>query len=214
MDSIPSPSRTPASGNAGAAKAALRKGREAVRAAARARHPAADAALAARFGAFLSRMGIAARGSPAPVAAGYWPVRSELSPLALMADIAGRGMATALPVTPPPGGTLAFRAWGAGDGLVGGGRGIPGPGPEAPPVTPDIVLVPLLAFDGRCHRLGYGAGCYDRAIAALRAGNPRVGVLGIAYAEQRVGRLPVAGHDQGLDAVLTPSALHWPDGAA
>ena len=84
--------------------------------------------------------------------------------------------------------------------------GVPAPGPDAPELTPDLVVVPLLAFDGAGARLGQGGGYYDRTLAALRAAGPVV-ALGLAYAGQEVARLPVEAHDQRLDAVLTEAGL-------
>ena len=80
--------------------------------------------------------------------------------------------------------------------------GIPAPLPTSPRLTPDLVLVPVLAFDRAGGRLGQGAGCYDRTIAALRAAGP-VRVIGLAYAGQEVERVPTGEHDQRLDGILT-----------
>jgi 5-formyltetrahydrofolate cyclo-ligase len=80
--------------------------------------------------------------------------------------------------------------------------GILEPPADAATLRPDVVLVPLLAFDGSGHRLGYGGGYYDRTLARLRADGPLL-VVGVAYSAQEVDRLPGTEHDQRVDAVLT-----------
>ena len=76
------------------------------------------------------------------------------------------------------------------------------PNPDAEAVRPGVVLVPLLAFEARGHRLGYGAGHYDRTLKGLRAEGP-VRAIGLAFAGQEVDRLPTHDGDQPLDAILT-----------
>jgi 5-formyltetrahydrofolate cyclo-ligase len=137
------------------------------------------------------------------IVAGYRPFRDEIDPLPLMLKLAAGGARLALPVTPPRGlaSPLTFRAWNPGEALAAGGFGVHEPtGGEA--VTPDLILVPLLAFDRRGHRLGYGQGHFDRTLAGLRAGGP-VTAVGLAFAEQEVAELPDEPHDQALDAILT-----------
>ena len=214
MTRIPPSPDSPANDNPDALKPPLRRRQERIRAEASNRHPEAAGELGGLFDEFRRRMGVAADAHPGQVVAGYWPVRTEISPLELMEELAGGGMSTALPAIPRPGGTLSFHAWEKGGELVDGHHGVPGPNPGNPEVAPDIVLVPLLAFDHGCHRLGYGGGYYDRTLAALRSGNPHVMALGLAYGEQRVDQLPVEDHDAPLDAVLTPKALFWPGEAA
>ena len=82
--------------------------------------------------------------------------------------------------------------------------GIAEPLPDKPVLEPDVVLVPLLAFDATGYRLGYGGGFYDRTLARLRAIKPVVAV-GIAYDELKVDAVPHLDYDQRLDWVLTPS---------
>ncbi len=90
--------------------------------------------------------------------------------------------------------------------LSKGRFGIAEPLPDWPIARPETLLVPLLAFDARGHRLGYGGGYYDRTIAALKAHGP-LRTIGIAYAGQEVLSLPHDPHDQPLDAVLTENGL-------
>jgi 5-formyltetrahydrofolate cyclo-ligase len=91
---------------------------------------------------------------------------------------------------------------GASDILVSGMMGIPEPPPEAPQLLPDILLVPLAAFDRAGHRIGYGAGHYDRTFAQLRAVKPFV-AIGIAFDTQEIEAIPMQPHDVALDYVLT-----------
>jgi 5-formyltetrahydrofolate cyclo-ligase len=97
---------------------------------------------------------------------------------------------------------LIMRGWTFGDTLASGQWGIREPMPDAPDVAPDILLVPLLAFDRRGNRIGYGAGYYDMTIASLRAKKPVVAV-GVAYAAQEIDAVPVTPRDARLDLVLT-----------
>lgn len=141
---------------------------------------------------------------PGAVVSGYSAMRSELDPLPLMKRLSDIGHLLALPVTPPRGNPLLFRQWRPGARLVDGGFGVRVPGEEAGEVDPDILLVPLLAFDARGFRLGYGAGYYDRTLRTLRARKPVIAV-GIAYDEQKVEYVPHDDYDEQLDWVLTPS---------
>jgi 5-formyltetrahydrofolate cyclo-ligase len=99
---------------------------------------------------------------------------------------------------------LVFRAWAPGDAMGKVQWGIAEPLPDKPELEPDIVLVPLLAFDGEGYRLGYGGGFYDRTLQRLRTLKPVI-AIGIAYDELKVDAVPHQGYDQRLDWVLTPS---------
>jgi 5-formyltetrahydrofolate cyclo-ligase len=150
---------------------------------------------------------IAARNFPLPVApgmivSGFMPLKSEINPLPLLRKLAGQGARLALPVIVGRGHPLIMRAWAFGAPLVAGVWGIREPGPEAPAVDPDIVLVPLLAFDRAGYRIGYGAGYYDRTLAGLRARKP-ITAVGLAYALQEVVKVPATPRDARLDLVLT-----------
>jgi 5-formyltetrahydrofolate cyclo-ligase len=150
---------------------------------------------------------IAARAFPVAVApntivSGYMPLGRELDPRPLMRRLADAGARLALPVVVGRGVPLLMRAYAFGDALVKGVWGIRVPPPDAPEVAPDLLLVPLLAFDRNGNRLGYGAGYYDMTIAALRAQMPVVAV-GIAFAAQEVAEVPTTTRDVRLDVVLT-----------
>jgi len=95
-----------------------------------------------------------------------------------------------------------MRAFAFGDELASGQWGIREPKPDAPDVVPDILLVPLLAFDRNGHRIGYGAGYYDMTIAKARSIKPALAV-GIAFAAQEIQQVPVTPRDARLDLVLT-----------
>jgi 5-formyltetrahydrofolate cyclo-ligase len=101
---------------------------------------------------------------------------------------------------------LTFRAYTTGDDLDERTWGIREPKPHRPVVVPDVLILPLLAFDGEGWRLGYGGGFYDRTLAGLRAGK-QVAAIGLAYAGQRVDAVPHADYDEPMDGVLTPSGL-------
>jgi 5-formyltetrahydrofolate cyclo-ligase len=150
---------------------------------------------------------IAARAFPLGIASGtivsgFMPLKSEINPLPLMRKLADAGASLALPAVAGRGKPLIMRSWRWGEPLVPGIWGIREPGPEAPEVQPDILLVPLVAFDRSGYRIGYGAGYYDLTIAQLRANKP-IAAVGIAFAAQEVETVPRTAFDARLDLVLT-----------
>jgi 5-formyltetrahydrofolate cyclo-ligase len=136
------------------------------------------------------------------IVSGFMPLKSEINPLPLMRRLAAGGAQLALPVVVGRGKPLIMRAYAFGDELGAGQWAIRQPKAEAPEVFPDILLVPLLAFDRAGHRLGYGAGYYDITINTLRARKPIV-AIGIAFAAQEIDAVPVTPRDARLDLVLT-----------
>jgi 5-formyltetrahydrofolate cyclo-ligase len=136
------------------------------------------------------------------VVSGFVPIKSEINPLPLMRKLADAGASLALPVVAGRGKPLIMRAWRFGERLHAGGWGIQQPAADAEEVRPDILIVPLLAFDRRGYRIGYGAGYYDMTIAALRAQKTIV-AAGIAFAIQEVPEVSVTPRDARLDLVLT-----------
>jgi 5-formyltetrahydrofolate cyclo-ligase len=140
--------------------------------------------------------------TPGAIVSGFMPLKTEISPLPLMRKLAEAGARLALPVVAGKGKPLIMRAFAFGEELASGVWGIREPKPDAPQVFPDILLVPLLAFDRSGQRIGYGAGYYDMTITALRVRKP-VAAVGIAYAEQEVVEVPSTPRDARLDLVLT-----------
>lgn len=135
---------------------------------------------------------------------GYLPIRSEADPVPAMAALSRHGP-VGVPEVTGPGEPLRFRLWTPGAPLEQGSFGVMIP-TDAPEMTPEILIVPLLAFDARGFRLGYGGGFYDRTLAALRAQGP-VQAIGLAFAAQEVSALPVEATDQPLDAIVTEKGL-------
>jgi 5-formyltetrahydrofolate cyclo-ligase len=150
---------------------------------------------------------IAARGLPiavtsATVVSGFMPMKTEINPLPLLRKLTDGGAQLALPAIAGRGLPLVMRAWHFGAPLKAGQWGIREPVPEAPEVAPDILIVPLAAFDRAGHRIGYGAGYYDMTINALRA-KKKVIAIGIAFAAQEIPKVPATERDARLDLVLT-----------
>jgi 5-formyltetrahydrofolate cyclo-ligase len=150
---------------------------------------------------------IAARPFPVEVAAGtivsgFSPMKSEINPVPLMRHLADRGAKLALPVVVGRGKPLIMRAWSFGEELGAGVWGIREPSPDAPEVLPDILLVPLAAFDRSGHRIGYGAGYFDMTLHRLRGLKPIV-AIGLAFAAQEISAVPTTPRDARLDLVLT-----------
>ncbi len=140
--------------------------------------------------------------TPGVIVSGFMPLKTEINPLPLLRRLADAGAELALPVVAGKGKPLIMRAFAFGDALNSGVWGIREPKPEAGEVAPDILLVPLLAFDRNGHRVGYGAGYYDMTIAKFRA-MKRITAVGIAYAAQQIDTVPVTPRDARLDLVLT-----------
>jgi 5-formyltetrahydrofolate cyclo-ligase len=139
---------------------------------------------------------------PGAVVSGFMPLKSEINPLPLMQKLAEQGAQLALPAIAGRGKPLTMRAWQFGAALDRGQWGIREPKADAPEVDPDILLVPLLAFDRKGFRIGYGAGYYDMTIHRLRGLKP-VTAVGIAFAAQEVPDVPTTPRDERLDLVLT-----------
>jgi 5-formyltetrahydrofolate cyclo-ligase len=142
--------------------------------------------------------------TPGTVVAGYAPIRSEIDPVPLMRKLAG--VQLALPVIMAGDQPLKFRAWSPNDRLQRGRLGILEPSADAKEVIPEILLVPLAAFDRAGHRIGYGAGHYDRTLEQLRK-MKAITAVGIAVAVQEVEAVPALLHDAALDYVLTETQM-------
>jgi 5-formyltetrahydrofolate cyclo-ligase len=134
---------------------------------------------------------------PGAIVAGFWPLEHEIDIRPLLHALAAVSTDIVLPVTPERGQPLTFRKWNVDDALLAGRFGTQHP--DGPEMTPDFILVPLLAFDLQGNRLGYGAGYYDRSFATL----PNAFRLGCAFAAQEFAEVPAGPDDVRLHAVVT-----------
>jgi len=136
----------------------------------------------------------------------YAAIRTEIDPRPLMIDLSNQGFTLCLPVVVGRAQPLVFRRWDPETELIKGAFGAPIPPETASELIPDAVIAPLLAFDRRGHRLGYGGGFYDRTLAKLRAAAP-VPAIGLAYSVQEVDEVPTDATDIALDAIATEAGL-------
>jgi 5-formyltetrahydrofolate cyclo-ligase len=167
------------------------------------------AAFAARKAAFQAGQGQAAElladflsNQQGRVLAGYMPMRTEIDPLPAMAAHQGP---VCVPVIPGPDMPLRFREWTPGCAMEAGAFGALIPA-EGAWLEPEVLIVPLLSFDRRGFRLGYGGGFYDRTLERLRARGTTL-ALGFTFAAQEVAEVPIEPTDQPLDAILTETGL-------
>jgi len=140
--------------------------------------------------------------APGAIISGFIPLKNEIDPQPLMRKVAAKGAQLALPVVMGRDKPLAMRAWNFGEPLATGIWGIREPKPDAAMLDPDILIVPIVAFDRAGHRIGYGAGYYDLTITLLRA-RKHVATVGIAFAVQEIPAVPATPRDARLDLVLT-----------
>lgn len=143
---------------------------------------------------------------PGEEVSGFFPIRSEVDVRPLMQQLRSRGANLAVPIVMDKQ-TIIFRELLPGAPVVSTGFGTFGPGEEARIVDPDVMLVPLAAFDRAGHRIGYGAGYYDRAISKLHAMGRQPRLIGVAFDCQEIDIVPAEDHDVALDAILTESGL-------
>ncbi len=170
-----------------------------------ARRDALSAEQRQRFSQTLAHHGNAALAFvPGTMIAGFLPIRSEVDLQPLMQMLRARGAQLCLPVVLDKQ-TICFRQWVEGVELTKTGFGTRGPGADAPVVDPDLLLMPLSAFDQYGNRIGYGAGHYDRAIARLYEKGRNPSLIGIAFDCQEVADVPFEPHDVALHAILTES---------
>jgi 5-formyltetrahydrofolate cyclo-ligase len=139
---------------------------------------------------------------PGSVIAGFWPMGCEIDTRPLLEALLARGHAISLPVTPPRGHPLTFRPWSPDTAMARGPMGTQHPA-NGPEITPDWLLVPLLAFDRSGARLGYGGGYYDRTLALLGGAM----AIGVAYAAQEISHVPTGPHDIRLHAIATEQGM-------
>jgi len=136
------------------------------------------------------------------VVSAYWPIGDEIDPRPLIHRLRAAGHVIGLPVVVAKGAPLMFRVWTPGTRFVPGGFRTEVPEPSAAEVVPDVLLVPLLAFDESGYRLGYGGGFYDRTLVKLRL-SAHINAIGFAYEGQAVAHVPRADYDQPLNAIVT-----------
>lgn len=185
-----------------ALKANLRREAGARRKQAHAAHPQAGLALMQHFKNAVDV-------PPGAAVSGFWPMGEEIDVKPLLAQLHASGHPIGLPVVVKRGEPLVFRRWHPGLELMNGGFGTQVPPASAPEVVPQVLIVPLLAFDAEGYRLGYGGGFYDRTLDRLRTGSAADPLaVGVAYAAQHVARVPRDDFDQPLDWIVTEKAAH------
>ena len=140
--------------------------------------------------------------SPGMVVSGYWAMRDEADIGPILERLHAEGFVCALPAVEGRDRPLTFRRWRPGDRLVAASFGTHEPAKSEPRVTPEILLVPLLAFDRAGRRLGYGGGYYDRTLRKLRSDGAATAV-GVAFAAQEVPSVPAGPGDEKLDWIVT-----------
>lgn len=140
--------------------------------------------------------------TPGMIVSAFSPMKTEINPMPLLRKFAEAGCRLALPCIAGRGHPLIMRAWDFGAPMESGQWGIREPSADAAEVEPDVVIVPLAAFDRAGHRIGYGAGYYDMTLRKLR-GLKTIVAIGIAFSAQEIARVPATERDERLDLVLT-----------
>jgi 5-formyltetrahydrofolate cyclo-ligase len=166
----------------------------------------------ATAGLALAQAGLPIAAIDGGVVSGFFPFKSEITVLPLLAKLASEGWVTCLPVVTGEGEALKFRKWMPGEATKPGVWDIPIPLDSAAKVVPDVLLVPMLAFDRRGFRLGYGGGYYDRTLSALRQLKDVV-AIGIAYAGQEMTSVPRGDWDEPMDWIMTERGAFKPEKA-
>ena len=138
------------------------------------------------------------------VVAAYWRIRDELDCQPILVKLMDSNQKVVLPVVVGPEQPLDLRVWEPGASLYESGFGTLAPSDLAPRAEPDIVLMPLLGFDARGTRLGYGGGYYDRTLTRL---SKRPRLVGLAFAAQELDRIPREPHDVPLDMIVTEAGV-------
>lgn len=146
---------------------------------------------------------------PDSTIAGYHPMRNEVHTLPILSHLHHKGHRTALPIIQHIHSPLNFHSWKPGDALVHSVlfKSVLEPSPVQPVIMPDIILVPLLAFDRNGYRLGYGSGAYDRTLAHLKEIDHPFISLGMAYSIQEANDLPHISFDQQVDYIITEKEI-------
>lgn len=143
-------------------------------------------------------------GARGRVFSAYWPIKGEPDLRPLMTELDEAGVIVALPLVETKAAPLTFRRWTTETRMVRGDWNIPVPPPDAPIVTPEIALAPLVGWTADRYRLGYGGGYFDRTLAALK---PRPFVIGIGFDAARLTTIFPQPHDIPLDLIVTEAGL-------
>ena len=154
--------------------------------------------------------GIRASRNEPHIVAGFLPIQSEIDCLFVLKALSAIQCRCALPSMSSEGDYLTFKEWDLLADLKDGAHGTREPAADFGFVMPEIILVPLLAFDDRGHRLGYGGGYYDRTLELYRDKGHAFTAIGIAFDGQKVGHIPTAPHDQPLDLIVTEKKVYRP----
>jgi len=144
------------------------------------------------------------------IVSGYLPIGDEMDVLPTLAAMRESGHGIAMPVVVARGEPLQFRQWRPDDPLEDGPLGTRHPSGSAPVVVPEVLIVPLLGYDRRGYRLGYGGGFYDRTVAALRSAGEVV-AIGVGFAAQEVAHIPHGPQDEAMDWIVTPREAFRPE---
>ncbi len=134
----------------------------------------------------------------------YWPFQAEFDPRPLVDRLIAEGFSTALPVVVDKKGPLEYYLWRPGEPLIDGVWGIPIP-EQHRVVMPQAVLAPLVGFDRRCYRLGYGGGYFDRTLGALQS---RPLAIGVGFELSRIETIYPQEFDIPMDLIVTEAGLH------
>lgn len=140
------------------------------------------------------------------VVSAYWPINAEFDLRFWMAALDARGARVALPVVETRAAPLVFRAWRPGAAMERGYWNILVPSADAERRAPEIMLAPLVGWDGAGYRLGYGGGYFDRTLTAAR---PRPFVIGIGLQAARLATIVPQPHDIAMDAIVTEDGPQW-----
>ncbi|MEO6394958.1 MAG: 5-formyltetrahydrofolate cyclo-ligase [Devosia sp.] len=150
--------------------------------------------------------------APGEIVSGYWRIKDEMDCQPILIRLMDTLQPVCLPVVIGDDEPLELRLWEQGASLYEAGFGTLAPAELAPQVEPDLIVMPLLGFDARGTRLGYGGGYYDRTLARLSK-KPRL--VGLAFAAQEIAEIPRDAHDIPLDAIVTEKGVrHFPSAAA
>ncbi len=140
------------------------------------------------------------------VIAAYWRIRDELDCQPILVRLMDNNHTVVLPVVNGPEEPLELRVWEQGASLYEAGYGTLAPADQAPHAEPDIVLMPLLGFDAKGTRLGYGGGYYDRTLSQM---SQKPKLIGLAFAAQELNSIPREAHDVPLDIVITENGVRY-----